>query len=216
MSLMLMYSDVLTVDVSLCDGLLLMTHLVLMTFLSSPDENHCSDGLLDVDAKVETILLHMMSLLGDSILYLDAILHDELVYDANLDALLLANSDDTIHDVVHDPNTHDEMAHDAILLLSVLHNDDSTLLMRCPRDTPDEVVQRRCRQSHWQSPHRDKHGLKTSIWATALHKFSLLTNKQTKHADTQLNLLEKPTLPSIHLTGPNHANLQCSPTFFLN
>ena len=90
---------------------------------------------------METILLHMMSLLDDSIPYLDAILHDELVYDDNLDALLLANPDDTIHDVVLDPNTHDEMAHDATLLLSVLSNDDSTLLMGCPQDTPNEVAQ---------------------------------------------------------------------------
>ena len=118
-----------------------------MTFLSSPDENHCNDGLLDVDAKVDTILLHMISLLDDSIQRLDATLHDELVYDANLDALLLANSNDAIHDVVRDPNTHDEVNHDAILLLSVLSNDDPTLLMGCPRDTLDEVAQRCCRQS---------------------------------------------------------------------
>ena len=57
----------------------------------------------------KTILLHMMSLLDGSIPYLDAILHDELSYDANLDVLLLANSNDASHDVVHDPNSHDDV-----------------------------------------------------------------------------------------------------------
>ena len=66
----------------------------------------------------------MMSLLDDSIPCLDAILHDELFYDANLDALLLANSNDAIHDVVHDPNIHDEVANDATLPLGVLPSDD--------------------------------------------------------------------------------------------
>ena len=96
---------------------------------------------------METIPLHMMSLLDDSIPYLEAILHDELVYDANLDALLLANSNDILYDVVHDPNIHDEVAHDATPLpLVVLSNDDSTLLVGCPQDTPNEVAQRCCRQ----------------------------------------------------------------------
>ena len=40
-----------------------MTHLVLMTVLSSSD-----DGLLDVDTMMETTLLHMMILLDDSML----------------------------------------------------------------------------------------------------------------------------------------------------
>ena len=122
-----------------------------MTFLSSSDDNHCSDGLLEVDDNVETILLHMMSLLDGSIQCLDAILLDELVYDANHDALLLlANSDSTIHDVVHDPNIHEEMAFRAILLLlllSFLSNDDSIPLRGDPQDTPNEVVQRCCTQS---------------------------------------------------------------------
>ena len=34
--------------------------------------------------------------------------------------LLLVDSNDAIHDVVHDPNIHDEVAHDATLLLSIL------------------------------------------------------------------------------------------------
>ena len=96
---------------------------------------------------METILLHMMSLLDGSIQCLDANLHDELVYDATLDALLLANSDDTIHDVVLDLCSHDEMAHDAILLLGILSNDDSTFLVGCPRDIPNKVAQSCCRQS---------------------------------------------------------------------
>ena len=60
-----------------------MIHLVLMIFLNSSN-----DGLLDVDAVTETILLHMMTLLDDPKLCLDGILHDELVYDANLVVLL--------------------------------------------------------------------------------------------------------------------------------
>ena len=85
---------------------------------------------------METILFHMMSLLDDSIPYLDAILHD----DANLDDLVLAKSNAVLHDVVHDSNIHDEVAHDATLPLVVLSNDDSTLLVGCPQDTPSEVV----------------------------------------------------------------------------
>ena len=107
---------------------------------------------------METILLHMMSLLDGSTPYLDAILHDELSYDANLDALLLADSNDAIHDVVHDPNSHDEVAHDATLLLGVLPNDDPSSLMGCPQDTPDEVVQRCCRQSGVEV-HDDDHSM---------------------------------------------------------
>ena len=93
-----------------------------MTFLSFSDVC-CYGGLLDVDAKMETILLHMMSLLDDSNPYLDDILHDELLYDANVADLLLVDSNDAIHDVVHDPNIHDEVAHDATLLLNILPND---------------------------------------------------------------------------------------------
>ena len=95
---------------------------------------------------METILLHMMSLLDDSILGLGAILHDELVHDANLDDLLLANSNDALHDVDRDPNIHDEVANDATLPLGVLPSDDPIPLSGCFRGTPDEVVQRYCRQ----------------------------------------------------------------------
>ena len=50
-------------------------------------------------------------------------LYDELVYDANFDALLLlVDCNDAIHDVVLDPNIHDEVAHDATLLLTILPN----------------------------------------------------------------------------------------------
>ena len=98
-----------------------------MTFLSS--SGVCRyDGLLDVDAKMETILLHMMSLLDDSSPYLDDILRDELVDDANFAVLLLVDSNDAIHDVVHDPNIHDEVAHDATLLLNILPNDPILLM----------------------------------------------------------------------------------------
>ena len=62
------------------------------------------------------------------------------------DDLVLANSNDVLHDVVHDSNIHDEVAHDATLPLVVLSNDDSTLLVGCPQDTPSKVVQRCCRQ----------------------------------------------------------------------
>ena len=87
-----------------------MTQLVLMTFLNSSNA-----GLLDVDTMMETILLHMMILLDDSMLHLDDILHDELVDDASLAVLLLVDYPDAIHDVVLDPNIHDEVAHDATL-----------------------------------------------------------------------------------------------------
>ena len=106
--------------------------------------SHYDDDLLDV-GEVETILLHMMSLLDDSILCLDATLLDELDGDNILDALLLANSSDAIHDVDHDPNIHD-MANDATRPLGILPIDDPTLLLRWNRGTPDEVVQRCCRQ----------------------------------------------------------------------
>ena len=94
-----------------------------MTFLNSSN-----DGLLDVDAVMETILLHMMILLDDPKLGLDGILYDELVYDANLVVLLLVDCHDAIHDVVLDPNIHDEVTH-ATLLLNILL-DDPTLQMR--------------------------------------------------------------------------------------
>ena len=55
----------------------------------------------------------MLFLPDDSILCLDATLLDEHGDDAILDALLLANSHDAIHDVDRDPNIHDEMASDA-------------------------------------------------------------------------------------------------------
>ena len=95
-----------------------------MTFLSSSD-----DGLLDVDAKMETILLHMMFLLDDSNPYLGNILCDEVFHDANVAApFLLVDYNDAIYDVVHDPNIHDEVALDTTLLLNILR-DDPTLLM---------------------------------------------------------------------------------------
>ena len=126
-----------------------------MTFLSSLD-----DGLLDVDAKMETILLHMMFLLDDSSPYLDDILHDELFYDANVAALLLlVDSNDAIHDIVHDPNSHDEVAHDATLLLNILPN-GPTLLMELPQDTLDEVVQKCYIQSDVEV-HNDDHSMST-------------------------------------------------------
>ena len=94
-----------------------------MTFLISLD-----DGLLDVDAKMETIL-RMMFLLDDSSLYLDDIPHDELLYDANFAALLLlVDCNDAVHDVVHDPNIQDEVAHDATLLPNILPNGPTLLV----------------------------------------------------------------------------------------
>ena len=101
-----------------------------MTFLSSS-----SDDLLDEG----TILLHMILLVDGSIPYLDAILLDELDYDAKVDVLLLANHDDAILDVVHDPNNNDDTP-DAILLLNLLPDDPTLLMGRC-QDTLDVVVQ---------------------------------------------------------------------------
>ena len=131
-----------------------MTHLVLMTILSSSD-----DGLLDVDTMMETILLHMMILLDDPILHLDDILYDVLAEDANFGALLLVDYPDAIHDVDLDPNIHDEVAHGATFLLNILH-DDPTLLMRCSQDTLDEVVQKCCIQSDVEV-HGDDHPMST-------------------------------------------------------
>ena len=125
-----------------------------MTFLNSSN-----DGLLDVDAMMETILLHMMILLDDPKLGLDGILHDELAYDANLVVLLLDEFYDATHDVVLDPNIHDEMIHDATLLLNILL-DDPTLQMRWFQDTLDEVVQRCCIQSDVEV-HDDDHSMST-------------------------------------------------------
>ena len=93
-----------------------------MTFLSSSN-----DGLLDVGTMMETILLHMMILLDDSMLLLDNILHD--VEDANADALLLVDHSDATHDVGLDPNMCGMMAHKAILLLNILHDDPILLMM---------------------------------------------------------------------------------------
>ena len=64
----------------------MMWSLMSLTFLSSS-----SDDLLDE----ETTLLHMMLLVDGSIPYPDAILLDELDYDAKIDTLLLLpNHDD--------------------------------------------------------------------------------------------------------------------------
>ena len=82
---------------------------------------------------MEAILPHMMFLLDGSILRLGATLLDELDENASLDALLLANSNDAIHDAGHDPNGHDEVANesfDATCLPDILPNDDPTLLPR--------------------------------------------------------------------------------------
>ena len=87
----------------------------------------------------KTTLLHMMLLVDGSIPYSDATLLDELDYDGKIDALLLANPDDAILDVVHDPNNNDDTP-DANLLLSILP-DDSILPMEFCQDTLDEVVQ---------------------------------------------------------------------------
>ena len=119
-----------------------------MTFLSSS-----SDDLLDE----ETTLLRMMLLVDGSIPYPDAILLDELDYDAKIDALLLLPShDNAILDVVHDPNNDDD-ALDTSLLLSILP-DDSTLLMEFCQDTLDGVVQRCCTQSDVEV-HDDDHSM---------------------------------------------------------
>ena len=125
-----------------------------MTFLNSSNA-----GLLDV--VMETILLHMMILLDDSMPRLDDTLRDELVDDASLAVLLLVEYPDAIHDVVLDPNIHDEVAHDATFLLNILH-DDPILLMRCSQDTLDEVVQKCCTQSDVEV-HGDDHSSVDSI-----------------------------------------------------
>ena len=106
-----------------------------MTILNSSD-----DGLLDVGATMETILLHMIILLDDPKSCLDDCLYDELVFDANFDVLLLVDCSNATHDVVLDPNIHGEVAHDATLLLTIL-------LMEWPQDILDEVVHRRYTQS---------------------------------------------------------------------
>ena len=110
-----------------------------MTFLNSS-----SDGLL-VDTMMETILLHMMILLDDSMLPLDDDLRS-IVEDGKDAALLLVDEPDAIHDVGLDPNTRHMMAQEAILLLLNIH-DDPTLLMMYPQGILDEAVQRCCRQS---------------------------------------------------------------------
>ena len=125
-----------------------------MTFLNSSNA-----GLLDVDTMMETILLHMMIVLDDSMLRLDDILHDELVDDASLAVLLLVDSLDAIHDVVLDPNIHDEVAHNATFLLNILH-DDPILLMRCSQDTLDKVFQNCCILSDVKV-HDDDHSMST-------------------------------------------------------
>ena len=127
-----------------------MTHLVLMTFLNSPN-----DGLLDV---METTLLHMMILPDDSMLLLDDILHN-VVGDANIAVLLLVDHSDAIPDVDLDPNMHDEMAHKAILLLNILH-DDPILLMRYSQSILDEAIQKCCIQSDVEV-HDDGHSMST-------------------------------------------------------
>ena len=109
---------------------------------------------------METILLHMMLLLDDSIPCHDGILLDELVYDTTLDAHLLADNNDAIRDVVHDPNNPDEMAHNATLLLDVLPNDDSNSLMEYLQDIPDEVVRRCCMQTDVEV-HGDEYSMLT-------------------------------------------------------
>ena len=117
-----------------------MTHLVLMTFLNSSN-----DGLL-VDTMMETILLHMMILLDDSMLPLDDDLRS-IVEDGKDVALLLVDKPDAIHDVGLDPNTRHMMAREAILPLLLNIHDDPTLLIMCSQGILDEAVQRCCRQS---------------------------------------------------------------------
>ena len=51
-------------------------------------------------------------------------------WNANIDVLLLlASSNDDIHDVDHDRNYHDEVANDATRLLDLLPNDDAIPLL---------------------------------------------------------------------------------------
>ena len=121
--------------------------------------NSSNAGLLDVDTVMETILLHMKILIGDSMPRLDDILHDDLVDDANLVVLLLVDYPDAIHDVVLDPNIHDEVAHDATFLLNILL-DGPTLLMRWSQDTLGEVVRKCCIQSDVEV-HDDDHSMST-------------------------------------------------------
>ena len=109
-----------------------------MTFLNSSN-----DGLLEV---METILLHMMILLDDSMLPLDDDLRS-IVEDGKDVALLLVDEPDAIHDVGLDPNTRHMMARETILLLLLNIHDDPTLLMICSQGILDEAVQRCCRQS---------------------------------------------------------------------
>ena len=118
-----------------------------MTFLSSS-----SDDLLDE----ETTLLHMMLLVDGSIPYPDATLLDELNYDAKIDDLLLANHDDAILDVVHDPNNSDDTPDGSLLLNAP--PDDPTLLMGFCQDTLDEVVQSCYTQSDVEV-HDDDHSM---------------------------------------------------------
>ena len=49
--------------------------------------------------------------------------------EANLDALLVVNSYDDIHDVDRDPNSHDVVANDATRLLDILPSDDPILAL---------------------------------------------------------------------------------------
>ena len=99
----------------------------------------------------------MILLVDGSIPYRDAILLDELDYDAKIDVplLLLANHNDAILDVVHDPNNNDDIL-DANLLLNILL-DDPTLMGLC-QDTLDEVVQRCCTQFDVEV-HDDNHSM---------------------------------------------------------
>ena len=95
---------------------------------------------------METILLHMMILLDDSMLPLDDDLRS-IVEDGKDAALLLVDQPDANHDVGLDPNTQYMMAHKAILLLLNILHDDPILLMMYPQSILDEAVQRCCRQS---------------------------------------------------------------------
>ena len=119
-----------------------------MTFLNSSN-----DGLL-VDTMMETILLHMMILLDDSMLPLDDDLRS-IVEDEKDAAPLLVDEADAIHDVGLDPNTQQMMAQEAILLLLLNIHDDPTLLMINPQGILDEAVQRCCRQSDVEAHNDD-------------------------------------------------------------
>ena len=119
-----------------------------MTFLNSSN-----DGLL-VDTMMETILLHTMILLDDSMLPLDDDLRS-IVEDEKDAAPLLVDESDAIHDVGLDPNTRHMMAQEAILLLLLNIHDDPTLLMINPQGILDEAVQRCCRQSDVEAHNDD-------------------------------------------------------------